>query len=566
MINDHSAPAKPAVNEFISEILPYLDISNVNLQKELKWIFERCDVKHVEPNDASVLQYFIVSYPEINLEKDSITEDAFTPAAIVYLHLRNGLIYGIELIGDIDYGIDRISDIGAWLGEQTDEQIYDDGRYKYYETCLNRELDFPFSTEHGSTLRMLKYAPIAPCDSFLLGAMNKIYTAILSLSQGKYCVNKVKKIREIVSTHFTQFSSSENLISSFRKHLDIPVMNLLESLDAQFDPYILRLHVYNYFMGGGVVHKNNRIQAVSELPWITPLIVNIVRKKWRFSTLTYEEILIWSTEQQCFSKALTEVISDGQFLSGDVAELFKVSVETIEWTKHRSMRHSKFATPEQLTKLLQKLMSVSVENRPKDTFAWENFLTRENENPLTLEESADLDRRFYEKARSIVIEHGRPSVSLVQRHLRIGYNHSVSLLESMVGDILSEKNIDGFYTFLKLNQPINSLDVAESKDRYSVWADHPEGRPLSDRKLVGFYLTFSTRDAAIKFGTYLLNIGERIALCEPNEYSDWLWGIDVSPVMFPSQKNIDGYHKALSEDAASVGGKLVTSSGPVDNF
>ena len=38
---------------------------------------------------------------------------------------------------------------------------------------------------------------------------------------------------------------------------------------------------------------------------------------------------------------------------------------------------------------------------------------------------------MYDNAVAVVLKHGKASISLVQRHLRIGYNHAARLLEAM---------------------------------------------------------------------------------------------------------------------------------------
>lgn len=44
----------------------------------------------------------------------------------------------------------------------------------------------------------------------------------------------------------------------------------------------------------------------------------------------------------------------------------------------------------------------------------------------------------YAEACEVVRKHKRGSVSLVQRHLRLGWNTAAMLLEAMVGDVIAE--------------------------------------------------------------------------------------------------------------------------------
>jgi hypothetical protein len=52
-------------------------------------------------------------------------------------------------------------------------------------------------------------------------------------------------------------------------------------------------------------------------------------------------------------------------------------------------------------------------------------------------EAPDCTEPLYAKARALVLSEGRASISLVQRHLHIGYRHASRLLEAMNGDILN---------------------------------------------------------------------------------------------------------------------------------
>jgi DNA segregation ATPase FtsK/SpoIIIE-like protein len=56
--------------------------------------------------------------------------------------------------------------------------------------------------------------------------------------------------------------------------------------------------------------------------------------------------------------------------------------------------------------------------------------------PLT--DTSGRSHPLYAEACKVVREHKKGSISLVQRHLRIGWNTAAMLLEAMVGDVIAE--------------------------------------------------------------------------------------------------------------------------------
>lgn len=55
---------------------------------------------------------------------------------------------------------------------------------------------------------------------------------------------------------------------------------------------------------------------------------------------------------------------------------------------------------------------------------------------------------YYDQAKAVVLEHRRASLSLVQRHLRIGYNHAARLVEAMEGEIVGPQDKNGIRPLL----------------------------------------------------------------------------------------------------------------------
>lgn len=55
---------------------------------------------------------------------------------------------------------------------------------------------------------------------------------------------------------------------------------------------------------------------------------------------------------------------------------------------------------------------------------------------------------LYEEAKQVVIQSGKPSISRIQRCLRIGYNHAARLLEAMEGEVVTAADQSGIRQML----------------------------------------------------------------------------------------------------------------------
>jgi DNA segregation ATPase FtsK/SpoIIIE-like protein len=75
---------------------------------------------------------------------------------------------------------------------------------------------------------------------------------------------------------------------------------------------------------------------------------------------------------------------------------------------------------------------------------------KRTQRPIYFGNEAREKDEYYERARSVVLAHKRPSISLVQRHLHIGYTHAVRLIDAMAGDILGSPGKDGVPVVLPL--------------------------------------------------------------------------------------------------------------------
>ncbi|AGF47067.1 S-DNA-T family DNA segregation ATPase FtsK/SpoIIIE [Candidatus Kinetoplastibacterium desouzaii TCC079E] len=92
--------------------------------------------------------------------------------------------------------------------------------------------------------------------------------------------------------------------------------------------------------------------------------------------------------------------------------------------------HGAFVSDDEVHRVVDHFKSQGEANYIEGILDSESSDSSENINSITGIETHD-DDPMYDKACEIVIKHKRASISLVQRHLRIGYNRAARLLEQM---------------------------------------------------------------------------------------------------------------------------------------
>ena len=64
------------------------------------------------------------------------------------------------------------------------------------------------------------------------------------------------------------------------------------------------------------------------------------------------------------------------------------------------------------------------------------------------------------QARQLIVDHQNPSVAFLQRHLCLGYQRALELMQSLEGDVVTAPNADGWRRMLHSNN--ESIDKMES--------------------------------------------------------------------------------------------------------
>lgn len=89
---------------------------------------------------------------------------------------------------------------------------------------------------------------------------------------------------------------------------------------------------------------------------------------------------------------------------------------------------------------------------------------------------------LYEQAKRIVAQSGVPSISRIQRHLRIGYNHAARLLEAMEGEVVTPADKFGVRTVINADCASNNPPITDETKRIAALKAEANAKLLEAEK------------------------------------------------------------------------------------
>jgi len=426
--------------QFIVEMSPMKNYEP--FRKTIKNLFQSTYFTHAAYWKGTIKQSLIVAHPKvIKSEPDSL---CIGRRAKIYLQLRNGLLFGFELSGDVDQAITMLPFIATWLTNKE----YDVDQFSDYESqllmVLNNvrpsdmlEIDLTELSKHSQfcAIRFFRNAPVLLNAIFFEGALNQLTHSLLAIVQNKCGAAELKFLQATVRTFLNDFFNVKQLTDDFNNDLDPTIIGLLNEItaknqdlfdqlndlmvvnkDSHFDARraIERfscLNSYNYLVAGNTETRNNRRVTMLQSPrlfhWVAR--ANLSQAKW--STLFDPRWLLLDSSQESYRRSILTQIDRGAPLPLNC----RISESPI--AVHRS--HEITLVPS---------------NRASEHVEPVGRSGKVSSAILAVHEDVSNEFELYDKAVEIVRRSRRGSVSLVQRNLRIGYSRASMLLEQMEKD------------------------------------------------------------------------------------------------------------------------------------
>ncbi|MBX9900330.1 MAG: PcfJ domain-containing protein [Burkholderiaceae bacterium] len=166
---------------------------------------------------------------------------------------------------------------------------------------------------------------------------------------------------------------------SFFNHLDREIIAQIDELERVSKLSVKRiglkvrftqLSTSNFFAAGDPIRRRNRLQAISEFPWIAPFVIS----KWQgvstYPETTQFDSVSWGETLRKWGQPLREAIDSGRPLITEAARVFGVPKETIRWSVTRQLVFIAPFSFERVDALLRLISWIPPEMRPINEAEW----------------------------------------------------------------------------------------------------------------------------------------------------------------------------------------------------
>lgn len=339
----------------------------VRARSELEYLFLHCYSRRIAYMEGPLRQALVLSYLEPSVDEESPTA---RPTAILYLELRNGMVYGMSATGNTDRALENMERIGAGLTEQP----WDAECLPVLEQQLDQLINAESLSDCPCTIRLFRHAPMVPDQVMaadIIGTSCRRVFDTIHAACG-YAGNSFDS-DEILPYFESQYLPAAESITQFRSALEPSAMQMVNQMCSRYTRKAAQLQVYNFFASGNAIVRRNRMQAIEVLPWLAPLLSGLNLRNWKMARIAEPAYADIREDMAEPLKQILDAVDTGKPLFDAVAAAFGIPRETVRWSRHRVLPDVDYFDCFQVDFLLIALSWMPAEKRPVTPMEWLQF-------------------------------------------------------------------------------------------------------------------------------------------------------------------------------------------------
>lgn len=341
-------------------------ITDPHLPGAVEHLLSFVHTTHRSCDDDAIRQVLLIAYRDPDTRK--LGRAWSGSRAVLRLHLANGLLYEMQLQGEIETALQRLPQVARWLQCQQ----YRVDLFERHAAFLSGMINAGLPADTACTVQLANQAPVAPAPAISPRLQQKMVLAMLNLLRQEYGFDALDALPLSVQDHLEAAMTAAHLeIRKYLAGLDQAALRLVRHFQATYHRRYDDLNVYNFLVAGHRQQSRNRIQAIQELPWL----LRILSGMDQMHSYAIGEAPASRRTSPRHVAAIVRAIDAGDPLFASIATTFGVPKETVRWTRHRMLPHREaFAVP-RMDVLLSMLSWLPPEKRPLTDHDWRSMRT-----------------------------------------------------------------------------------------------------------------------------------------------------------------------------------------------